>query len=66
MESGTDELVPDFGLSSHQRRVFSFAHHLEMNDPANPNRKSTDSIRVGEEALNPESYLESDAVKAKL
>lgn len=66
LESGSDELVPDFGLSSHQRRVFSFAHHLEMNDPKNSDKVGTDSIRIGAEADDPETYLESDARKAKL
>lgn len=35
-------LVPDMGLSAHQRRVFSFAHHMD----AGAQTKSADSIRI--------------------
>lgn len=37
-----------------------------MNDPKNADKVTTDSIRIGIEADNPGSYLESDATKAKL
>ncbi|WFC99247.1 hypothetical protein MYAM1_001991 [Malassezia yamatoensis] len=66
LETGTDELVPDFGLSSYQRRVFSFAHHLEINDPKNPNRVSTDSIRIGAEAIAPAEFLQQGPSNSKL
>ena len=59
--------MPDFGLSSHQRRVFSFAHHLDMNDPKNLGRLSTDSMRIGEpEDEEPGEILEMGTPKAKL
>lgn len=54
------EIAPDIGLSAHQRRVFSYNHHFNINDELNVTM-STDSTRLKIGSSSPAIVLPFDA-----
>ena len=60
-----DSDVPEFGLSHHQRRVFSFNHHLGIN-PGEVQLAPIDSIRISALYAEKQTTGSPPKLKAKL
>ncbi|WFD30865.1 hypothetical protein MSPP1_001889 [Malassezia sp. CBS 17886] len=60
------EIAPEYGLSSHQEYVFSFAHHEAINDPQYQRTHTIDALRIAEGGADAQEAHMFDALKPKL